>query len=112
MNSLMLLAGTLFASYARRSRVSPFSAAIAAFAIAAPLLLVAYAFAGSLDAAARAHLVVGGLEQIVFALAAALAVRAAPGLRAAVRSLRQDRARTAMAGVAAPIDLEALYQRN
>lgn len=61
---------------APRAPAHVFAWAFTVFAMAAPILLVIYAFAISPDAAQRAQIVVNGLESTVFALVATLALRA------------------------------------
>lgn len=79
MLNLMMIAGTLFDSQARRMGGSLFRRAFATVASLAPQAQLATAALLSSDAAQRAQMVVTGCERIVLVLCAALVARAIYG---------------------------------
>jgi len=85
MNKLVLSAPV---SADTRAHANVFLSVFAAFGMAAPILLVIYAFVSSTDAIERTQLIVGGLESTVLVLVAALALRLVVGLRVKARSAR------------------------
>jgi hypothetical protein len=92
MNSLIFQIALLLEGLFHQARRLGFGLVFAGLAVGAPVLLLAYAGIRYGDAAARAHLVVLGCEQIVVALLAALVLRAAVALLfdlAATRLYRQ-----------------------